>query len=309
MAAPALARWRIVGHSECGESHKRSDVPNQDSWGQEVASEGALPVVLALSDGHGSQRSPRSEIGSRLAVETAVETIQSFLQDRREVDLSTIKREAERHLPSSIVRNWKTRVDALVSENPLPEEHASKPYLAYGATLLVVAIGDGFVFYLQLGDGDILAVSDSGEVEHPLPPDARLIANETTSLCSDSPERLFRFRFQVMQNRPPALILASTDGYSNSFDSPDGFDKVGTDILGILRQQGLEFVQRELPGWLSQASREGSGDDVTVGLIWREADAKPGDDRDPTPSAIPESTDSDRPGAAPAVDPGQEELS
>jgi hypothetical protein len=40
--------------------------------------------------------------------------------------------------------------------------------VAYGATLLVAAVTERFVLYLQLGDGEILAVSDSGEVVRPL---------------------------------------------------------------------------------------------------------------------------------------------
>ena len=35
----------------------------------------------------------------------------------------------------------------------------AKPMLAYGATLLSVAVVETFILYLQLGDGDILTVS------------------------------------------------------------------------------------------------------------------------------------------------------
>jgi serine/threonine protein phosphatase PrpC len=149
--------------------------------------------------------------------------------------------------------------------------------IAYGATLLLVAVSDSYLFYLQLGDGDILTVSDkTQEVESPLPQDASLIANETTSLCMDSAAKLFRFRFQFVQGLPPALILASTDGYSNSFSTPDDFCKVGTDLLGMIQRNGLEYVQDRLAAWLDDASRSGSGDDVSLGIICRRGIAQPG---------------------------------
>lgn len=73
-------------------------------------------------------------------------------------------------------------------------------------------------FYLQLGDGDLLTVAASGEVE-----------------------------------RPP-LILAATDGYANSFRDETSFHQVAQDLWGMVRDE---------------ASRQGSGDDITAGLIWR----------------------------------------
>ncbi len=67
----------------------------------------------------------------------------------------------------------------------------ANPYLAYGATLLAVALTSSFALYMQLGDGEILIVSDAGEVTQPLLKDERLLANETTSLCLEKPPTIF----------------------------------------------------------------------------------------------------------------------
>jgi hypothetical protein len=122
---------------------------------------------------------------------------------------------------------------------------------------------------LQLGDGDILVVSETGEVIRPLPGDERLFANETTSLCSHNAWCDFRVSFQPLLSRPPALILLATDGYANSFHNEVGFLKVGPDILEKIRSGGLDVVNEGLETWLSETSQLGSGDDITLGIICR----------------------------------------
>jgi hypothetical protein len=69
---------------------------------------------------------------------------------------------------------------------------------------------------------------------------------------------------------PPALVLLTTDGYSNAFVNDDAFRKVATDILQMCQTEGWGFLQEQLPIWLEEASRIGSGDDVTAVLLIRE---------------------------------------
>jgi hypothetical protein len=139
--------------------------------------------------------------------------------------------------------------------------------VAYGATLLIAAVTERFVMYLQLGDGEILSVSDSGDIGRPLIKDERLFGNETTSLCAPEAWRDFRVNFQPLTQSRPALILLSTDGYPNSFRDEGGFLKVGSDILQMIREHGLENVNGQLAGWLQDSTRAGSGDDVTLGIL------------------------------------------
>jgi hypothetical protein len=68
---------------------------------------------------------------------------------------------------------------------------------------------------------------------------------------------------------PPALILLATDGYANSFVNEEAFLQVATDIWEIIRDEGLATVTENLEGWLERASQEGSGDDITLGLLCR----------------------------------------
>jgi serine/threonine protein phosphatase PrpC len=289
-------KWSVIGQSVRGASHLRSGLPNQDAIKYHAGTDGEPPVLLAISDGHGSPKSFRSADGAQRAVEVAVRVTKTFLDGMKDLPLSAVKNAAERFLPADIVRTWTQEVDEDLRGKPFsPEELdrlereagvAAKQAaianerhhpIAYGATLLLVAVSDSYLFYLQLGDGDILAVSDTTQkIESPLPQDASLIANETTSLCMDRAQKLFRFRFQSVQGIPPALILASTDGYSNSFSTPGDFYKVGMDLLGMVQKNGLDYVQESLAAWLDDASRSGSGDDVTLGIVCRRGIAQPG---------------------------------
>src|SRR6202453_1195863 len=117
----------------------------------------------------------------------------------------------------------------------------SSPELAYGATLLAAAATDRVLLYLQLGDGEILSVNAEGTTTRPLPPDDRLIANQTTSLCQPEAWRDFRSAW-VTAGALPSLVLLSTDGYANSFRSDDAFLKIGQNYLDIIREQGISSL-------------------------------------------------------------------
>ena len=201
------------------------------------------------------------------------------------MDLSTVKRWSEENMPRELVKRWMDAVADAISDAPIRKDElkrlgmiksnearrkvATNPIIAYGATILSVIITECYMVFLQLGDGDILVVSEDGEVMRPLPKDERLFANETTSLCSPYAWRDFRVRFQTIINSLPALILVSTNGYSNSFEKDEEFLKVGPDILDRLRLDGLDVVNASLESWLLDVSRQGSGDDITLGIICR----------------------------------------
>lgn len=265
--------WQAVGRSVRGAAHERSGMPNQDAICWLPDSGGGSSLVLSVADGHGSTRYPRSHIGASLAVETATQLVHDFLSRQTDVEnLSVVKRAAEEWLPRAIVRAWSEAVRDDIKANPLSEvELASlgrgNGTTAYGATIVTVAVAEQFVLYLQLGDGEILTVNDQGVVSKPLVKDDRLFANETTSLCTADAWSDFRVSFQPITQEQPALILLATDGYPNSFRDEAGFLKVGTDILKTIRAEGLDHVKESLEGWLSDSTRAGSGDDVTLGIL------------------------------------------
>ena len=278
--------WRATGETVLGASHLRSSTPNQDSILQMRESGTTLPLILNVSDGHGSDKCFRSDRGSHFAVEIAAMLVSEFLwRNENIVDSTELEKRAKEFLPGEFVKRWRAAVEADLAEKPFLEEEFKKleerdgararkiveanPPLAYGATSLTVLLTDAFILYMQLGDGEILTVSDKGEVKLPLPPDERLFANETTSLCSEKAASDFRVMVQAISSEPPALILMTTDGYANSFSDDEGFFKVGSDILEMMRADGFDSVGANVEAWIEEATRVGSGDDCTLGIICR----------------------------------------
>jgi hypothetical protein len=197
--------------------------------------------------------------------------------------LSRVRNQARTRWPRDVVATWKATVRADLAENPFtfldfaafPEKPpVLKPgedlpisaYLAYGATLVAIAITRRYIIYSQLGDGDILTVYNDGRVARPLPRRHEFMSNQTVSLCSHRAPDEFQIRVDPMRAPVPALVMLSTDGYANCFGDDESFFKVGADFLDYLRAEGPSFVRDKLSDWLRQSSRDGSGDDITVGL-------------------------------------------
>jgi serine/threonine protein phosphatase PrpC len=272
--------WYIIGRSVRGASHQRSGMPNQDAI-QFASIPESQTAILAISDGHGSERYFRSHLGSQYAVEIAVAEMRQFVHEVAVKDVSGI-RQLAKGLPKRIVTKWREKViahlDALPFFTEEEWEHFNNgsslptlernPTAPYGATLLAVLVTEKFIYCLQLGDGDIVFVRANGKPVKPIEDDKRLLANYTTSLCTSTAVQDFRQKFYQRENTPPTLITLSTDGYANSFTTYQGFLKVGTDILKMLHEEnGLSKVEESLPEWLASATNEGSGDDITYGAI------------------------------------------
>ncbi len=283
-------KWQIVSESVRGTAHVRSGLPNQDAvafYPSPLASSdghkrlwaktGSL-ALLAVSDGHGSPRCFRSARGAALAVQTAIEETRILLRKGlKGVPAPSRKKEIEKRLPFRLVRSWRNAIEQDLLTNPFTEPelasvNPNNPFTAYGATLLLAAVDRDFAFFLQLGDGDMVVVSGSPPVSYePIDRDASLIANETHSLCQDKAASLCRFRYYCFSCKDdrPALILVSTDGYSNSFSTRTGFLQAAPDFLRFALETTPDELHQKLGTWLQETSENGSGDDATLGLIYR----------------------------------------
>jgi serine/threonine protein phosphatase PrpC len=298
-------KWKVTAASARGSAHLRSGLPNQDACEfRNGDRSSALRAVLAVSDGHGGARHFRSQVGSALAVHTAIRVLYDSLDAAlAEAGAGLSMHPVEDALPPIAVRmveEWRTAVRSDFENNPFTAQELDAveaaegaparasveqdPLLAYGATLLSAAVTDAFVLCLQLGDGDILAVDYDGRTLRPIAADGRLVANQTTSLCQAEAER--EFRYAVLREFP-ALLLVSTDGYANSFRSDADFLQIGRDYLDLVRRQGVDALAEELPQILKGASEEGSGDDITLGVLHRVASPQPQAPVIPQPVPMP----------------------
>lgn len=279
--------WRTICGSVRGATHIRNGKPNQDSIKCRISERGEYGI-MAVADGHGSGKCFRSDLGSKIVVDTAIELLEKIVQQSKGANHSFIKDLIESKLPGTLVSQWKKRVDedyrtrgfsdlsrgedSLSFEAGFAESEIAPAeiHVAYGTTLLASVVTSRYIAGIQIGDGEILVVSEDGSVERPIPKDERLFANETTSLCSEHAIADFRFFFERLSGITPALLLLTTDGYANSFKDEAGFLKVGTDILKMIKVEGPKYVEENLENWLDEASKRGSGDDITLGILYRQ---------------------------------------
>lgn len=292
----ASGRWGVIPETRPGASHRRNGLPNQDAERSQVDHHGRW-AVAAVADGHGSRRCPRSDRGSKYAAEIAVEMLAGYTLDGWEP--SAVHRDSEVDLPQRLVLRWRERVDADLSVHPFtpadldalaPSDQKvvkADPRSAYGTTVVAALLTERFGLYLQLGDGDILVLSEGAdEPFRPLPPDPRSFANETASLgvsragSSSRPGERgpwadVRVKVVPMGGSPPSAVLLTTDGYPNSFVNDAEFLKAAASLRRIGRDHGWDYIREELGGWLEEASEKGSGDDVTVALLVREMAPQP----------------------------------
>ncbi len=285
---PVQVGWNVATASVRGASHLRTGTPNQDACGYWLAEESRESAILAVSDGHGSLKHFRSQTGAQLAVSTAVAHFQALITPADEAaDRLAVALADEEDLARRLVEDWRSACSRHLQDHPFSAEELQavengegsatrleverQPILAYGATLLVVVSVGGSMVWLQLGDGDILIVQEGRLTARPFPQDERLVGNRTTSLCQPEAWKELRVRsLRFGEGRPPpALVLLSTDGYANSFRTDDDFLLIGRDYLDMIHEMGLETVRGQLPEILKEASEQGSGDDITLGLLAR----------------------------------------
>ncbi|HYC99927.1 MAG TPA: PP2C family serine/threonine-protein phosphatase [Phycisphaerales bacterium] len=295
-----LESFCALAYGVVGPSHKRVGMPNQDSCLVSGGGDGVSgPLMVMVADGHGSARCFRSERGSRFAVETAAAVMGEYAGRLGAVDRAGGEELLRSAVVPAIVSGWRERVRMDLAREGVTvgelekmggaagekarqaaEKAAGENYIAYGSTLLVVmAVARGFAV-LQVGDGDMLMVERGGrhadgagggeKVVELLPEDATLMADETTSLCQSDCEGKFRVRFVERGDvEEPVLIQLSTDGYGNSFSTRAGFEKTPLDYLALLREHGRSVLDEHMEQWLAETTGGGSGDDCTVGLMYR----------------------------------------
>jgi serine/threonine protein phosphatase PrpC len=278
-ASTPAKRWQAQALSVRGASHVRSDIVNQDAGGAKAFDDGS-GCVIVVADGHGDPLHARSDQGSKLAVELAIQILGDWMKRNAEAPAEQATREAAL-LPEQILTAWRGRVaDALKARPPTREEakrlSAVGPEamrdgaLLYGSTLLAAAVGPRFAVYLQIGDGDIVTVRGDETPGRPVSGRSDLPISQTDSLCQSDALKRFRQKvhFFSADQPPPDLIALATDGYANSFDNDAEFLVIGRDFKRYLEQSGMDWVFGHMHDWLTETSEHGSGDDITLALAW-----------------------------------------
>ncbi len=269
-----MNRWVApIGASRTGAAHRRAGRPCQDAvLCRELRGlEGQPVMVMAVADGHGGRRYRRSEVGSRLACETALAAVQGALAARPlDAGEEGWSRWLERDLPEAIQRGWLEAVAAHWQSDP---GEGGFEALLYGSTLGLVVMTPRWWGHTGLGDWDLVRVEADGRarlLEEENEPTA--LGEATCSLCQPRAATLFARRAGLHPLDGGAgdfALVLCTDGIRKSCATDGDFL-----TLAAWLARGDAEADPEAAGTLSTAldriSREGSGDDVTVaiGRVW-----------------------------------------
>lgn len=266
----------VFGKKVQGASHIRSDVECQDWYDDLPCDDGT--IIMAVADGHGSKKSPYSKTGAHIAVNVFCDIMNKYVTEYADDSgnlLTYLNREGDTKIAQAIETEWKKRVyknhrknkrDVTLDENGVVIRE--QVYPMYGTTLLGLVLTKDFVFAFQIGDGDIVFISEDGL--EPVIKGDKILGVETHSLSKKYAWKnaITIVRRMDFQEKLPSMFLMSTDGFANSFKNNDEFSKTCIEYFNMVNQHGTKAVDENLERWLSETSAMGSGDDITVVMAY-----------------------------------------
>lgn len=267
--------------SECvkGATHERNGKPLQDS--KKIVEVSDDIVIMAVADGHGSEKCLRSERGSLIAVNTFCEVMNRYLtsygQDEEGLEtlVTFLNREGDTRFAQDVCEEWQSRVKQSFYKNKVPalidangQVDWKSVYSLYGTTLLGMLITRNFVFSFQIGDGDI-NFATATEC-YPLVEPEKFLGTETHSLSKVDAWRksVASIRRKDAEKDLPYMYMLSTDGFANSYANDDVFKDTCREYCEMINQHGFKAVKENLAKWLKETSEGGCGDDVTVAIAY-----------------------------------------
>lgn len=279
--------WKAIACSAKGTSHEKVGSPCQDYAGfikvndsGDAVSNGDI-LIGAVCDGAGSYK--YSDIGSELAVKTALKYLQSWLKwlKKEGKDLSpAISEDYAHQVFEKILAKVKEEFDAKAQEMGCYPKDLS-------CTLLVVVATPQWLAAMQIGDGFIVIRQPDSEYQLLFQPIKGEYANETTFVTASNALEKMRVRVVTGEQQ---FIFASTDGLERialeirqeSKPHPPVLDNFREAIK--TRSEDEEKISTEK--WLqSEAVNERTDDDKTILLCWYESVRVP--PQPPTPEPQP----------------------
>lgn len=261
------------GSSRTGAYHFRSGKPCEDAFALWSGASGAIPcIAAAIADGHGDARHDQSRTGAAIAVHAAIDELISFHRIHGETgSRGALRSEFRADFPRRTTRRWREAVlgDAERRKIDITSHDSSNPgdFSRYGTTLIASMVLTDTILIGQIGDGDVVLVRPDGTLEIPISADTTLMGAETRSLSSRDAHLLWRTA--MLDRGPGGVLIAATDGVSDSFDGSEGeeFKKFVTSLASRIREFGIESVADSLNGWLDRYSELASGDDMTMVFV------------------------------------------
>ncbi|MDR0449660.1 MAG: protein phosphatase 2C domain-containing protein [Treponema sp.] len=263
-----------------GESHKEKDLPCQDAVFFKPYRNGG---IIAVADGHGSEKHFRSDSGSEFAVNIAHSTIYEFNTILRNemkgkgknhaaaarFSAASAKEEQMKQVERTIISRWRAEVIKHYRDHPLSDgerelcarlnldsDQENTQVRFYGTTLLAALLKDSFWFVIQIGDGKCVIIDGRKKASFlPALDNEALGFGKTTSLCDSNAVENFR---HVYGDTPIKGITLATDGVSDSF-LPDAYLEFHERFYADFRadpNRASEGVEKGIGVWAAAGSRD-----------------------------------------------------
>lgn len=259
--------------------------------------------IAVIADGHGDPLCFRSDIGSRIAVDTALSCLQEFaetvvtspeVENRFYRDMFSNPRYSQmtlRQLTDTILAKWNDGILKDYKENlPSPEEllegvgTGSRIAHIYGTTCLAALMLPSCLLLLHQGDGRCDVFFSDGIIEQPIPWDIRCEDTATTSMCDEDAAESFRTHVIDTAKREVIACYLGCDGVEDAYR--DTYEELGGShiLMGGVhtfykdltcqlatksKEEFQEYLEEMLPEFSQNGrfSRSGSGDDVSIAGI------------------------------------------
>lgn len=262
--------------------------------------------IAVVADGHGAKSCFRSERGSKIVTEVALNCLREFAEtilcsketeDKFYSDIFSSLRYRQtmlRHLTDRIVAGWYDRVmeDYNLDRPTLKEigEYAAEYQKGkdvthiYGTTVIAALCLPGCLILMQQGDGRCDVFFSDGTVKQPIPWDVRCEDTTTTSMCDEDVAERFRTHIINLKENPVAACYLGCDGIEDAYrDTYEDLGKSHEKMGGVhtfyknlsyqISIKGINdfeaYLDEMLPEFSKNGlfSRSGSGDDVSVAGI------------------------------------------
>jgi hypothetical protein len=181
----------VAGAAVQGTAHQKQDLPCQDAVGYLVTENGALLAVLA--DGAGT--AGRAAAGARVAVEEALTSLAVALGKE-----SPTEEEGWRAVIQAAFQEARQALERLAEADELPLR-------AFATTLACAVATDSWLIAGQIGDGSVVAGTETGDLFAATSPQRGEYVNETFFLTQ--PDALEHLEIHALAERVIALALFS----------------------------------------------------------------------------------------------------
>lgn len=203
--------------------------------------------------------------------ESEMELLKQNILYTKEVELYPDIESLFRDFFKNIYTSWRSEIENDVKTNPFSNKEkeklgSSRIEKAYGTTLMAAVRTPDYWFAFHIGDGRLYACDKLMKWYEPVPWDCNCFLNFTTSLCDYDPVSEFRYAFDGTGDFPLAFALGS-DGIDDTFLKTELIHKFYSQLLCVMNERKQEEVEALLTNSLSDWSKRGSHDDMSVAAI------------------------------------------